>query len=451
MTEKKRRKGAAIAAQTALLLLLAACTPADTSNEPNSQQTQSIQPSPSSTETWNAPDGGAPDGGAAAPAPVQETENAEAMAAYQAVLQGGTEFVDAASGNDFALADVQELVTTDTSISIQPDSAAAVDLDGDGASELILSLSINGNNTYGFLILHYQDGTVYGYVLSQRAFSDLRTDGTFLSSGGAADTAICRIALDKTAYTVDPYIRSVSDSSTGVSYYVNGEEATQAEYEQARQAWDSTPYADWQSLMAFSGEPPLDEAAREIAVPSFLDGEQQELYRRAYSFYTHLLGDSIEYAETYDEGAFPPEAYETVTLDGNAYLIAQGRYAIWADFEAAGHSVFTEDCWQRLNTGVDGPSLRREYDGKLCFLDTSMGVGYYYCKDIPDEFRLEERTDSEITFTLIGHYRNPGGNSPEGTYDYTLEFPIKLVKTEDGWRFAEFYSALVDEEWDPET
>ena len=30
-------------------------------------------------------------------------------------------------------------------------------------------------------------------------------------------------------------------------------------------------------------------------------------------------------------------------------------------------------------------------------------------------------------------------------YDYTLEFPIKMILTEDGWRFDEFHSSLRDE------
>ena len=33
----------------------------------------------------------------------------------------------------------------------------------------------------------------------------------------------------------------------------------------------------------------------------------------------------------------------------------------------------------------------------------------------------------------------------ESGYDYTLEFPIKLVRTQDGWRFDEFHSAMADQ------
>ena len=81
-----------------------------------------------------------------------------------------------------------------------------------------------------------------------------------------------------------------------------------------------------------------------------------------------------------------------------------------------------------------------------------MGGGYYYCEDIPDDFRLEKSEENEIVFTLIGHYRNFEKATDEITtedgmsgYDYTLEFPIKMILTEDGWRFDEFHSSLRDE------
>ena len=200
------------------------------------------------------------------------------------------------------------------------------------------------------------------------------------------------------------------------------------------------------SASALLAEPPLTEEDLARPVPTFLSPEQQTLYRRADSLYTHLLGDSIEYAETFPAGSFPPEEYETVTIEGCTYLIAQGRYANYDDFEAAGLSIFTEEFWQQCNVSDSGLPLRTESNGKLCFLDTSMGIGYYYCEDVPDAFRLEEQTDREIRFTLIGHYRNLGGEtSGPGKYDYTLAFPMRLTLTDNGWRFAEFHSALIEE------
>ena len=201
-----------------------------------------------------------------------------------------------------------------------------------------------------------------------------------------------------------------------------------------------------------SQEPPLSEYDINLAVPDFLTLEQQTLYRRAHSLYEHLVGDSIEYAETVEDDVFPPNEYEHVTINDMVYLVAQGRYANWNDFEEVGRSIFTEKYWEELNRRSDGLPSRTEYNGKLCFLDTSIGGGYYYCDDVPDDFRLEQSGENEIVFTLIGHYRNFGESTDKITdddgmpdYDYTLEFPIKMVLTEDGWRFDEFHSSLRDE------
>lgn len=145
-----------------------------------------------------------------------------------------------------------------------------------------------------------------------------------------------------------------------------------------------------------------------------------------------------------------------VTIGDVIYLAAQGRYADWDDFDALVHGVFTDAYWDERNDSGNGVLLHVESEGRHCFLDTGIGLGYYYNKDVPDAFRLEKKTESEIAFTLIGHYNFFGDEEGvteeqrrEGEargYDYTLEFPIRLVLTENGWRFDEFHSSLVDEE-----
>ena len=57
------------------------------------------------------------------------------------------------------------------------------------------------------------------------------------------------------------------------------------------------------------------------------------------------------------------------------------------------------------------------------------GVGYYRDDSRPD------------TFTLTGYYSAPGGGGEE----YTIDFPIRMVRTEAGWRFDEFHETTVDE------
>ena len=88
----------------------------------------------------------------------------------------------------------------------------------------------------------------------------------------------------------------------------------------------------------------------------------------------------------------------------------------------------------------------------LHFIWASRGM-YYYNDTIPDEFELISRNEDEIIFTLTGHFSAPwdaAGEAGEGLqsdseYEYTIAFPMKLVRTENGWRFAEFHSASADQ------
>lgn len=192
-------------------------------------------------------------------------------------------------------------------------------------------------------------------------------------------------------------------------------------------------------------EPPLTFGSGDIAAPAFLDEEGQSLYHKAYSLYQHMFGGDtteIEYSETIENPVSDWSTYETVTINDRNYYISQGRYAKWADFDALIHSVFTDRFWSERNSFGDDSNkefLYTEYQGHLCFMDTARGSGYYYDENAADEFTLIAKTDTEISFTLIGHYMSESG------IGYTIEFPIKMVLTSDGWRFDEFYTALGDE------
>lgn len=203
-------------------------------------------------------------------------------------------------------------------------------------------------------------------------------------------------------------------------------------------------------------EPPLTEFSANIAVPDFLTQEQQDLYRRAHCLYQAMFGGETTaidnpyvFPATEDvEWEYHYEDYWAVGEFGWHYTLAQGRYQRWADFDALVHSVFTEDFWQRRNILETGDPIYRDFDGRLGILDFSKGGGWYN-HNFPDQFRLEEQTEDAITFTLICPYTEPYPKDGE-TYeerdrrletvvDYTLEFPMKLVLTGDGWRFDEFH------------
>lgn len=215
----------------------------------------------------------------------------------------------------------------------------------------------------------------------------------------------------------------------------------------------AAPSSEPSSNPAFNiaDEPPLDERSLNIAVPDFLDSEQQLLYRRAYCVYTHLFGGDTGEVNVWQEGDKYPDGMNDVEHNGMFYTKACGRYAAWDNFNVLVHSVFTDEFWNQLNGNADS-GVFTNIDGSLHFIWASRGM-YYYNDNVPDKFELISKEENEITFTLIGHYSSPWPednieekNQHLGSeFDYTIEFPIKLVRTQNGWRFAEFHAAIADQ------
>lgn len=174
------------------------------------------------------------------------------MEAYQDVLRGEGEFLDGDSGKSLSLGKVRQMVTSDAGISIEPGDFTVVDLDQDGEPEVVLSLILNGNSTYGSLVLRCRDGIVHGYVFSQRAFYGVKTNGTFLASGGAADVGICKLAFDGADAKADKFTYSESkydaQNNLSVSYYVEKKEVGAEEYDRSYGEWERIPDAKWHKL-----------------------------------------------------------------------------------------------------------------------------------------------------------------------------------------------------------
>lgn len=152
------------------------------------------------------------------------------------------------------------------------------------------------------------------------------------------------------------------------------------------------------------------------------------------------------------------EQYDEAELDGYTYLLAKGKYRQWDDFNSMIHQLFTDTFWDTHNNilGDDqNVPIYRNVNGRLGIVELSRGSGYYYNENFPDEFRLDSKTEDTIIFTLIGHYSpiwpTEGESSEERDarrkqrYEYTIEFPIKMILSDDGWKFDEFHTALADE------
>ena len=192
----------------------------------------------------------------------------------------------------------------------------------------------------------------------------------------------------------------------------------------------------------FDAEPPLSEAIMTLlAVPDFLDEDQQLLYRRARSIFVAFNGypEMVEEYPCENVLGIPYEERSVYIPSGDYqehYIRACGRYQKWDDFYAMGVSIFTDDYFTRLSRNF------LNIDGNTYFLDAAKGGAFGYMPELtPDTFELVSKTDSEIEFNVIGHYYltwNPETADPSTIT--TQSFPIKMELTDNGWRFSLFNS-----------
>ena len=203
-------------------------------------------------------------------------------------------------------------------------------------------------------------------------------------------------------------------------------------------------------------EPPVLDWMEEQPAPEFLDEDQRALFLYAYSAASFLMGCSTTALEEYPrlDGTVPdlsvPDWAETVEYDGWTYLVSIGRYRRWSDFQAMMDSLFTRE-YQRellsteLEDGTSRALFRSTEDGLLAYLDAARGSDFDYgwC-DTPDSYELVSRSEDEIVFQLIGHYTRFAEDEsfqdmPKPVGEYTVAYTIRMERTAQGWRFAEFH------------
>lgn len=154
---------------------------------------------------------------------------------YKAVLLNNGDFISTDMQNKkINLTNIKEVVTDDDSITVEATKFAVMDLDNDGQNEIMLWIQINGISDYGFEILRYQEGAVYGYTLQYREFMDLKTDGTFIFSEGAADLGIGKLSFSGNGYVIDKLYYSKSQYNSNneleVQYIANGTPYSEEEF-----------------------------------------------------------------------------------------------------------------------------------------------------------------------------------------------------------------------------
>ena len=411
----------------------------------------------------------------------------------QELLAGTREFHMTVSGESR----VWDLTRLDTSVFEQVDlplvrvrakEAAVIDLDSDGIAELVVKpTAIDGwdhngdvDGYAGYLIFRRQGDAVYSYAPDTDMIG-LTADGTFTWDISMDLSGIGSARFDGNVFSVKRITWQDYTDQDNPRYFVDGLAADHDAYWSAHAVQNNKPTPVWYKVVdgaaVYDRTPPrpviskpilLDEAAQSCTAPGFLTEEQQQLYREAYAFYSHVFGANTEEVEYWpgDNGPAGMSTADAVRIDGEYYNPARGRYANWDDFEEAALSVFTEDFWNAKNYRAGPGSILdsgtilysaltptyRNVDGQMYFIWGSKGA-HGPNPNFPVTFTTYDYTDDHIFFTITACYSEPllDGESFEERderlvrgYDYSIEFPIEMVKTEAGWRFNQFHLPSTD-------
>lgn len=219
--------------------------PADPSSVPPTQTlpassevaspVQSASPSEIAPQFSAQPSAVPSDTPASEPSPESSTQPGQTNSEnnLQAILRGNAVFFSTDANQSLTISELNRAISDDSSISAKVIKFAVVDLDGDSEREVVLWFEVNEYNAF-FEILRQQNGQIYGDTLGYRAFHDLKHDGTFSFSSGAADNGFGWISFADMTYTVNKvgYSESAYDANNEltVNYYVNGQPASESEY-----------------------------------------------------------------------------------------------------------------------------------------------------------------------------------------------------------------------------
>lgn len=145
----------------------------------------------------------------------EETPDGVSRAKMTDVLGEGGEFLSndlvhpVYHSVDLTLSGYAQAYSEEIGQSIAFTKAAAVDMDGDGIQEILLWITRNGIADDGVLVLHFADNQIYGQKFAYRQLFDIKTDGTFWTSGGSDNDGPARLVFEDHSW----YAQPLSDES----------------------------------------------------------------------------------------------------------------------------------------------------------------------------------------------------------------------------------------------
>lgn len=147
--------------------------------------------------------------------------------AYKLILQNKISFYSPYDDKNIFLKDFLSYGGAGYDAELGLSHFAILDMDGDKINEVVLDLSFFGREGTDLCeVLHFMNGTVYGYLLTNRGLEELKSDGTFIYSAGAGDWgfATLKFTSDNYEYSKLGYCES---NANGELYFIDNNTCTE--------------------------------------------------------------------------------------------------------------------------------------------------------------------------------------------------------------------------------
>lgn len=130
------------------------------------------------------------------------------------VLQNKMTFIDT---NNASKQSYLKSIYYGDGVTCTPKQFALVDFDRDGEPEICVQVDLGFDSE--FVVLHNQDGKVYGYSFPYRALQQLGNNGYYLASSSASNTDIMKMDFDGSKVIKNKVAYSSVDSGNNPVYF----------------------------------------------------------------------------------------------------------------------------------------------------------------------------------------------------------------------------------------
>lgn len=163
--------------------------------------------------------------------------------AFDAILNGDSGFFHMDFAEEMTIGQYCENLAKFVEADVSVPQYGLADLDADGTAELILAIRIQKDYDYGYLVL--RDGhEILGYEFPYRGLMDIKEDGTFHISGGAADNGIARLLFTEHGWEYVT-IGAVVENDAGISFFWEGQSVSEDVYLKNLEAQNSKENMEW--------------------------------------------------------------------------------------------------------------------------------------------------------------------------------------------------------------